>query len=282
MRLAAWSLASLFSLVLAPACSGKYTTIPDGDEQKNQIFDCSDYLACGVDTGCDGGECLSISGCRSAICVSASVVCDEACNSTQCAVLDSYPGQIPSCPDGTPIKGQGEGVSYPTPSGTGGGPTYAGSAPTAGGYSYPNGGYPNGGYPNGGYGSGGYGTAGYAAGGYGTAGTGNGPVLNCQNYARCNVNVLCAGAGFDCISIPGCSLGICAPAFALCNNLCSGECSVLESYPVQLSCSTSTITGYEGFDTGVGGTSQGGSPGNDAGQPGYAGFAGDFEHGGAP
>lgn len=271
MRLAAWSLATLFSLVLAPACSGKYTTIPDGDEQR-QVIDCSDYLACDGNTPCDGGECLSIPGCGSAVCVSASVVCDEACNSTQCVVLDSYPGQITSCPDGTPIKGKGEGVSFPTPVGTGGGPSYAGSVSVAGGYSYANGGYA---------------TAGYAAGGYGTAGTGNSPVVNCQDYARCNANVLCAGAGFDCISIPGCQLGICAPAFALCNNLCSGACEVLESYPVQLSCSTSQIYGYEGFDNGFGGTSQGGSPGNYAGEPSYAGFAGfggDFDgsYGGAP
>jgi hypothetical protein len=194
-------------------------------------------------------------------------------------VLDSYPGQISSCPDGTPIKGKGEGVSYPTPVGTGGGPSYAGSTPAAGGY-----GYPNGGYGVGGYGSGGYATAGYAAGGYGTAGTANGPVVNCQDYARCNANVPCgASAGYDCISIPGCQLGICAPAFALCNNLCSGECSVLESYPVQLGCSSNQIYGYEGFDNGFGGTSQGGSPGNFAGEP-NAGFGGDFDgsYGGSP
>ena len=272
MRLAAWSLATLFSLVLAPACSGKYTTIPDGEEQ-NQVIDCSDYLACDIDTPCDGGECFSIPGCGSAVCVSASVICDQACGTNQCPVADSYPAQI-GCPDGTPIKGKGKGESFPTPVGTGGGPSYAGSTPVPGGY-------PAGGY--GGYG--GYATAGAATGGYGTAGTGNGPVVNCQAYARCNGNVPCAGAGFDCISLPGCQLGICAPAFALCDKLCSGQCEVLESYPVQLDCSTGPIYGYEGF----GGTGSGGAPGY-AGEPGYggdpsyAGFGGDFDgsYGGAP
>jgi hypothetical protein len=265
MRLAAWSLASLFSIVLAPACSGKYTTIPDSEDEQRRIFDCSDYLACDIDTPCDdGGECLAISGCTSAICVSPAVVCDQACDSTHCAVATSYPGQIPRCPDGTPIKGKGAGVSFPTPVGTGGGPSYAGSAPVTGGY----------------------GTAGYPSGGYASGGSGTTAALNCQGYTRCNVNVPCASAGFDCIAVPGCQLGICAPAFTLCDNFCAGECLVLESYPLQLECSTNNIVGYEGF-AGFGGSSQGGSPqgyagedfGGSGGSGGSGGFAGDFAGG---
>lgn len=276
MRLAAWSLLALFSLVLAPACSGKYTTISDDpDDQENRLFQCDDYLACDIDTPCDTGECLSIPGCGSAICVSASVVCDQACGSTSCLVLDSYPAQLSTCPDGTPIKGKGEGISFPQP-GTGGGPSYAGSTAVGGGYLA---GAPSyGGYPAGG---GGYGTGGYATGGTGTTG-----VVNCQSYARCNVNVACAGAGFDCINVPGCQLGICAPAFPLCDSLCAGACAVLEGYPVQLACSTNTITGYEGFDDGFGGTSFGGAPYGYAGEGTNGGYSSGGEseggYGGAP
>jgi hypothetical protein len=269
MRLAAWSLATLFTIVLAPACSGKYTTAPEPGGVQSKVFDCSDYLACDLDTPCDGGECLTIPGCRSAICVSASVVCDQACDTTSCAVLDSYPGQVTHCPDGTPIKGKGEGVSLP-PVGTGGGPSYAGSPPVTGGYA------------TAGYGSGGYATAGYASGGYATGGSGSTAAVNCQVYSRCNLNVPCAGAGLDCIAVPGCQLGICAPAFTLCDNFCSGPCAVLESYPVRLQCSSNNIVGYEGFG-GFGGSSQGGSPqsyaGEDFGGGGYGGFAGEFAGG---
>jgi hypothetical protein len=278
MRLAAWSLATLFSLILAPACSGKYTTIPEPGDEQSKVFDCSDYLACDLDTPCDGGECLSIPGCKSAICVSASVVCDQACDSTSCAVLNSYPGQITSCPDGTPIKGKGGGVSIPTPIGTGGGPSYAGSGPVTGGYA--TGGYATAGYGTGAYPSGGYGSGGYATGGYGGAAN-----VNCQAFTRCTINAPCVGVGadFDCISIPGCQQGICAPASALCNALCAGDCAVLESYPAQLECSTGRIYGYEGF-AGSGGTSWGGAPGNYAGEPSYAGDGGDSAgaYGGAP
>ena len=263
MRLAAWSLATLFTIVLAPACSGKYTTIPElepGNEQ-SKVFDCSDYLACGIDMPCDdGSECLAISGCGSAICVSPAVVCDHACNSTQCGVAASYPGQIPKCPDGTPIKGKGEGERIPSV-GTGGGPSYAGSAPVTGGYA-------------------GYGSGGYASGGYASGGSTNVAAVNCQVYSRCNANVPCAGPGFDCIAVPGCQLGICAPAFTLCDNFCVGACAVLESYPVQLRCSSNDIVGYEGF-AGFGGGSQGGSPQGYAGEDfgGSGGFAGAFEGG---
>jgi hypothetical protein len=262
MRLAAWSFATLFTIVLAPACSGKYTTLPDTGDEQSRVFDCSDYLACDVDTQCDdGGDCLAISGCGSAICVSASVVCDHACNSTQCGVAASYPGQISSCPDGTPIKGKGRGESIPPSVGTGGGPSYAGSGPFTGGS------------VTAGYGSGGYATAGYASGGYATGGSGNTASVNCQVYSRCNVNVPCAGAGFDCIAVPGCQLGICAPAFTLCDNFCAGACTVLESYPVQLQCSSNIIVGYEGFG-GFGGASQGGSPQGYAGD--FGGYGGDI------
>jgi hypothetical protein len=273
MRLAAWSLATLFTIVLAPACSGKYTTIPEPGDEQSKVFDCSDYLACDAENRCDdGGECLAISGCASAICVSASVVCDQACNSTQCGVAASYPGQIPKCPDGTPIKGKGEGVTFPTMVGTGGGPSYAGSSTATGGYA------------TAGYGAGGSATAGYASGGYATGGSGSAAAVNCQAYSRCNAKVSCAGVGFDCVAVPGCQLGICAPAFTLCDNFCAGTCAVLESYPVQLQCSSNVIVGYEGFG-GVGGTSQGGSPQGYAGEDfgGYGGadggFAGDFAGG---
>jgi hypothetical protein len=264
MRLAAWSLAALFSLVLAPACSGKYTTMPDTGDQQSKVFDCSDYLACDLDTPCDGGECLSIPGCKSAVCVSASVVCDQACDSTSCVVLDSYPAQITSCPDGTPIQGKGEGARFPTPSGTGGGPSYAGSPTGTGGYA--------------GYGTGGYATAGYTSGGYG--GVSGNAAINCQLYPRCNLNVPCAGVGFDCVAIQGCQLGICASTFNLCNYFCAGECAVLESYPAQLECGSNNIVGYERFN-GFGGASQGGSPQGYAGEDlgGYGGFAGDFAAG---
>jgi hypothetical protein len=256
MRLAAWSLTALTSIVLAPACSGKYTTIPEPGDEPSRVFDCSDYLACDLDTPCDGGDCLSIPGCKSAVCVSASVVCDQACDSTSCVVLDSYPGQVNSCPDGTPIQGKGEGARFPTPSGTGGGPSSAGS-PTA---------------------MGGYATGGYASGGYGGA-SGNATAINCQLYSRCNVNVPCAGRGLDCIAVPGCQLGVCAPASTLCDDFCAGDCAVLESYPVQLQCSSNNIVGYEGF-AGFGGSNQGGFPSYAGeGYGGYGGYGGDFAAG---
>jgi hypothetical protein len=186
--------------------------------------------------------------------------------------LDSYPEQLSSCADGTPVKGRGKGFP-PDDVGTG-------AAPSVGGA--PTGGYATGGYATAGYGVGG----GTPAGGYATGGTGYGSAaINCQSYQRCSINVSCS-AGLSCVSIPGCQLAICAPAQALCQNLCAGECDIGESYPQQLECTTNDITGYEGYGTGGTGTggsggasSYGGAPYEGGGAP-EGGFAGEYAYGG--
>jgi hypothetical protein len=262
MRLACLSLFALTAALFSPACSGQYVgSNADPGQQRSGIIECDDYLACDVNTACETGECIQVPGCSSAVCVSSAVLCDEACGVQGCAVATSYPAQLSSCPDGTPIKGKGHGQDQPPSVGTGGGPSYAGMPAVAGSYAI-------GGYPSGGYGN----APGYA--GEGGTGYGNG-VVDCQAYARCNADVPCAAANFDCVSIPGCQMAVCAPVFPLCSSVCAGECAVLESYPLQLSCSTGPIVGYERYDMGTGGAyGYGGSPYGYAGEPASAGYGG--------
>src|SRR5690349_13594086 len=92
---------------LALACSGKYSSNESGGVQ-HQAVDCAEHVACDLDTPCSSGSCISINGCSSALCVDTTSICKEACGSTECAVLDSYPGQLPRCPDGTAIQGNGK------------------------------------------------------------------------------------------------------------------------------------------------------------------------------
>lgn len=257
MRFAVWSSFGFGSLLFVLACSGKYRDAGSG-QTPGPIIQCDQYLACGVDSPCETGECIAIRGCGSAVCVSSSVICEQACGERDCEVATSYPGQLSRCPDGTPIQGEGSGGPQPPIVGTGGGPSYAGTASS-------------------GYTSGGYGTAGTIAvggvSGFGGTGYGSG-VLDCQAFARCDGDGRrCSAEGFDCIGIAGCAAGICAPPQALCASYCTGECAVLESYPVQLACSTGSIRGVETGDPGVGGTSAAG---------GVSGWAGEPAVGGAP
>lgn len=263
MRPSAWLLLCSLPILFAPACSGRYV---QGDgapgDLTHDVIDCADYLACNLDTPCDTGECVKVPGCGTAICASSAALCSEACGSTSCAVLDSYPAQLSSCPDGTPIKGRGNGFPADDPS-TGGKPSVGGA--------------PTGGYPAAGYGGSTSAGGSAPAGGYASGGTGyGGAVINCQSYQRCSIQVGCASPNLSCLSIPGCDLAICAPAQALCDNLCAGECYVLDSYPQQLECTTNAISGYEGYDMGAGG--MGGSP---YGYAGEAGIAGAYDYGGA-
>lgn len=269
MRCAGWSSLGFGAVLFVLACSGKYTETGDG-QNPGGIIQCDQYLACGVDAPCETGECIAVPGCGSAVCASSSVICEQACGERGCEVATSYPAQVSRCPDGTPIQGVGTGEPQPPLVGTGGSPSYAGTA-------------------SGGYTSGGYGTAGTIAigGAYGVGGTDSGPgVLDCQAFARCNGGDKgCSAEGFSCITIPGCMLGICAPPEPLCTSYCAGDCKFLVSSPLQISCSSGVITGVETGDPGAGGSSAaGGAPGW-AGEPaiggapyGYAGEA----SGGAP
>ena len=272
MRFALWTSVALASLWLAPACSGRSSPGKSGGSE-GEVIQCNKFVACGVDAPCHSGECLSVPGCGSAICVDGGELCQQACGSRDCMVLDSYPAQLTRCPDGTPIRGTGKGQSPTTP-GTGGAANAGGSGMVGTGGSFT-------------AGTPGMGTAGAPNGGSSMGGSGVGPgdVIDCTAFARCRGGEdPCAVQGFDCVAVPGCQQGICAPAIALCNTYCSGDCEVLASDPVELECSSETIIGSEGDSPGAGGAGgAGGSPHGWAGEPALAGASWGGEYaGGAP
>jgi hypothetical protein len=75
--------------------------------------------------------------------------------------------------------------------------------------------------------------------------------VDCQVYLRCSAGDISPGC--TCITIPGCSRGICALPASLCAEECGGDCAVLESFPIQLKCEGGGIIhGFEGMGGGHG------------------------------
>jgi hypothetical protein len=222
-------------LVLAPACSGRYTARDEPAQSQQGLVQCDSYAHCGGDSPCDsGGTCVSIAGCGEAICAAPSYVCEQACSTKECEVLESYPAQMPRCPDGTPIKG--ERNSNPAPSsaaGSGGStPSRAPSGPLGGA----------GGSLN-------------DSGVYGMAmpdGKGLGDNhIDCAAYLQCDHLVGCGET--PCVAIDGCDYGVCALPQYLCNEECTGTCTFVAGLPYRIDCSTG-LTGSENY----GGANSGG------------------------
>jgi hypothetical protein len=69
--------------------------------------DCGAHPSCGVDgPTCSTSDCISITGCPSAICIDAAQACEESCGTPNCLILESFPLQI-RCEDGPVTPGHG-------------------------------------------------------------------------------------------------------------------------------------------------------------------------------
>ncbi len=67
---------------------------------------CDAHESCSNDHGCSNhADCIKLNGCLYAICEDTLSICQQACGSQDCLVKDSSPLQMPSCPDGRPIRG---------------------------------------------------------------------------------------------------------------------------------------------------------------------------------
>jgi hypothetical protein len=237
MHAAGW-LFVLSALVLAPACSGRYTTREAPAQNEQGLVRCDSYTQCEPDSPCDdGGTCVSIAGCGTALCVAPSSICEQACGTMSCEVLESYPAQMPRCPDGTPIKGRrSDSPEAPSRGGTGG------STPSG---------------PSSGPAFGGVGGSLNPSGIYGMAtpdgrGLGDNHV-DCASYLQCDHRIGCGET--PCIAIDGCAYGVCALPQSLCNEECTGTCTFVAGLPYRIACST-MLTGSENYG---GGSSAGGA-----------------------
>ncbi len=70
--------------------------------------DCGAHPICSLDspTCSAGSDCISITGCPTAICIDAAQACEESCGTPNCLILESFPLQI-RCEDGAPTPGHG-------------------------------------------------------------------------------------------------------------------------------------------------------------------------------
>ena len=92
-------------LALGPSC-GVPKNPPPRSALESNVVRCDAYESCDIGHGCTNRvECIRLSGCLYPICLGSRSICQQVCGSDACAVKESAPAQMNSCPDGRPIRG---------------------------------------------------------------------------------------------------------------------------------------------------------------------------------
>lgn len=101
----------------APGGPGGGDDTPPPDDAPDPVDDtpagppgvqCADYPSCDADNPCEKGDCMSLVGCDSAICIDATEACEQSCPDPKtCRILESYPSQL-ACEGRVDAVGGGE------------------------------------------------------------------------------------------------------------------------------------------------------------------------------